>query len=224
MKTLRAFIASASLRNRPTSLGIPAPAHRRRALRWGPRNRRLHWRKTAAPSKGGLHESQPAYPGRSICGGWAVAERTSPPLNQRSLSCARRSVAGQGTSGGAACGGNAAASRRDCKFGDGRDFDGVIGRLRCSHPLLEGGRPEGPGDSNRRRRFFWGLSPNELARRERTTLLAGSTPYDIWELPFQGLPSAARPDLRKSPLRVIRGAQPLILILKAGISKGRPAP
>ena len=47
------------------------------------------------------------------------------------------------------------------------------------------------------------MSPKELARRERTTLLAGSTPYDIWELPFQGLPSAARPDLRISPLRVI---------------------
>ena len=50
--------------------------------------------------------------------------------------------------------------------------------------------------------------------------MAGSTPYDIWELPFQGLPSAARPDLRKSPLRVIRGAQPLILILKQGYLRG----
>ena len=155
-----------------------------------------------------------------------MGERTSPPLNQRSLSCARRSVAGQGTSGGAACGGNAAASRRDCKFGDGRDFDGVIGRLRCSHPLLEGGRPEGPGDSNRRRRFFWGLSPKELARRERTTLLAGSTPYDIWELPFQGLPSAARPDLRKSPLRVIGRLRSEADAMKApvGLSSPRSRP
>ena len=38
-----------------------------------------------------------------------------PLLTPRGLSRARRSVAGQGTSGGAACGGNAAALRRDCK-------------------------------------------------------------------------------------------------------------
>ncbi len=51
------------------ALENPAPAHRRRALGFGPRNRRFHWRKTPAPSKGGLHESQPAYPGRSIAAG-----------------------------------------------------------------------------------------------------------------------------------------------------------
>ena len=68
LKALWASIASASLRDRP-ALENPAPAHRRRALRFGPRDRRLHWRRTAAPSKGGLHESQPAYPGRSIAAG-----------------------------------------------------------------------------------------------------------------------------------------------------------
>ena len=126
-------------------LDIPAPAHRRRALRFGPRDRRLHWRRTAAPSKGGLHESQPAYPDRSICGGWAVGERTSPPLILRLFRRARRSVAVQWASGGAACGGNAAAPRRDCKCVGGWDFDGVIGWLRRSHPLLEGGGPKGRG-------------------------------------------------------------------------------
>ena len=103
-------------------------------------------------------------------------------------------------------------------------FNSAIGRLRRSHPLLEGGGPKGRGILIAEGGSFGASSPKELARRERTTLLAGSTPYDIWELPFQGLPPAARPDLRISPLRVIRGAQPLILILKAGISKGRPAP
>ena len=103
-------------------LDIPAPAHRRRALRFGPRDRRLHWRRTAAPSKGGLHESQPAYPDRSICGGWAVGERTSPPLILRLFRRARRSVAVQWASGGAACGGNAAASRRDYPCVGGDDF------------------------------------------------------------------------------------------------------
>ena len=147
-----------------------------------------------------------------------------PPFTLRSLSRARRSVAVLGASGGAACGGNAAALRRDCKCIGGGIFYGVIGRLRRSHPLLEGGGPKGRGILIAEGGSFGASSPKELARRERTTLLTGITPYDIWELPFQGLPSAARPDLRISPLRVIRGAQPLILILKAGISKGRPAP
>ena len=68
LKALWASIASASLRDRP-ALENPAPAHRRRTLRLGPRDRRLHWRRTVAPSKGGLHESQPAYPGHSIAAG-----------------------------------------------------------------------------------------------------------------------------------------------------------
>ena len=82
--------------------------------------------------------------------------------------------------------------------------------LRCNwavapqpDPLLEGGGPKGRGILIAEGGSFGASSPKELARRERTTLLAGSTPYDIWELPFQGLPSAARPDLRISPLRVI---------------------
>ena len=34
------------------------PAHRRRALRSGPTGRRHHWRKAAAPGKGGINESR----------------------------------------------------------------------------------------------------------------------------------------------------------------------
>ena len=172
------------------------------------------------------------------------------PLALRHFRRARRSVAVQWASGGAACGGNAAALRRDYQCSGGGVFYGVIGRLRRSHPLLEGGGPKGRGILIAEGGSFGASSPKELARRERTTLLAGSTPYDIWELPFQGLPSAARPDLRKSPLRVIgrlrseadamkapvglssprfrpkggMGCTTPNPYFKAGISKGRPAP
>ena len=143
MKALWASIASASLRDRP-ALENPAPAHRRRALRFGPRDRRLHWRRTAAPSKGGLHENQLAYPDRSICGGWAVREDPSPPLTLRGLSRVRRSVAGLGASGGAACGGNAAALRRDCQCVGSGIFDGVaapagpVGGMSLAQQLPQG--------------------------------------------------------------------------------------
>ena len=99
-------------------------------------------------------------------------------------------------------------------------MDGIGRHLRRRNPLLEGGGPKGRGILIAEGGSFGASSPKELARRERTTLLAGSTPYDIWELPFQGLPPAARPDLRISPLGVIRGAQPLILILKQGYLRG----
>ena len=77
-------------------LDIPAPAHRRRTLRLVPRNRRLHWRKTAAPSKGGLHESQPAYPGRSIAAGgrWGIPLRFRLPCGALAAPAARWPVNG----------------------------------------------------------------------------------------------------------------------------------
>ena len=105
-------------------------------------------------------------------------------------------------------------------------FNGVIGRLRRSHPLLEGGGPKGRGILIAEGGSFGASSPKELARRERTTLLAGSTPYDIWELPFQGLPPAARPDLRISPLRVIGRLRSEADAMKApvGLSSPRSRP
>ena len=77
-------------------LGIPAPAHRRWALRFGPRDRRLHWRRTAAPSKGGLHESQPAYPGRSIAAGgrWGIPLCPRLPCEALAAPAARWPVSG----------------------------------------------------------------------------------------------------------------------------------
>ena len=101
--------------------------------------------------------------------------------------------------------------------------------LRCNwavapqpDPLLEGGGPKGRGILIAEGGSFGASSPKELARRERTTLLTGSTPYDIWELPFQGLPPAARPDLRISPLRVIGRLRSEADAMKAPVGLSRP--
>ena len=79
------FLSGPPERNQRAVQGLaalenPAPAHRRRALRFGPRDRRLHWRRTAAPSKGGLHENQLAYPGRSIAAGRRYGQSLRPRL------------------------------------------------------------------------------------------------------------------------------------------------
>ena len=90
------FLSGPPERNQRAVQGLaalenPAPAHRRRALRFGPRDRRLHWRRTAAPSKGGLHESQPAYPGRSIAAGgrWGIPLRSRLPCGALAAPAAR---------------------------------------------------------------------------------------------------------------------------------------
>ena len=76
-----------------------------------------------------------------------MGDTSLPPLALRSLSRARRSVAGFGASGGAACGGNAAAPRRDYKYVGGWDFDSLaapVGPLEGTSLTFQA-PPEGRG-------------------------------------------------------------------------------